>query len=71
MEIPEDKENYRELVEKDRIYKFLLRLNNELDEVCGRVRGTKPLPKIRKVFSEVRREESRRELVVRGNQASR
>jgi len=52
------------MVEKDRIYKFLLRLNKDLDEVCGRILGTKPLPKIREVFSEVRREESRRKLML-------
>ena len=43
---PEDKKKYRELVEKDIIYKFLLGLNRDLDEVCGRVLGTKPLPKL-------------------------
>ncbi|KAJ1401609.1 Gag-polypeptide of LTR copia-type [Sesbania bispinosa] len=39
----EDKKKYKELVEKDRIYKFLLGLNTELDEVRGRILGTKPL----------------------------
>lgn len=42
----EDKKRYKELVEKDRIYKFLLGLNPELDEVRGRILGTKPLPKL-------------------------
>lgn len=61
---PEDKKLYNKLVEKDRIYKFLLGLNKELDEVRGRVLGTKPLPKVREVFSEVKREESRRKLML-------
>jgi len=33
---PDDKKKYRELVEKDRIYKFLLGLNRDLDEVRRR-----------------------------------
>ncbi|KAJ1395404.1 Gag-polypeptide of LTR copia-type [Sesbania bispinosa] len=60
----EDKKKYKELVEKDRIYKFLLGLNTELDEVRGRILGTKPLKTIREVFSEVRREESRRKVML-------
>src|ERR1044072_1910570 len=61
---PEDKKLYNKLVEKDRIYKFLLGLNKELDEVRGRVLETKPLPKVREVFSEVKREENRRKLML-------
>ncbi|KAL5741619.1 hypothetical protein ACOSP7_028351 [Xanthoceras sorbifolium] len=49
---------YKELVEQKRIFKFLLGLNLNLDEVRGRILVTKPLPNIREVFSEVRREES-------------
>ncbi|KAJ1416489.1 Gag-polypeptide of LTR copia-type [Sesbania bispinosa] len=60
----EDKKKYKELVEKDRIYKFLLGLNTELDEVQGRILGTKPLKTIQEVFSEVRREESRRKVML-------
>ena len=61
----EDQKKYKELVEKDRIYKFLLGLNKNLDEVRGRILGTKPLLKIREAFSEVRREESRRKIMLR------
>ncbi|KAI5436488.1 hypothetical protein KIW84_022835 [Lathyrus oleraceus] len=60
----EDKKKYKELVEKDRVYKFLLGLNTELDEVRGRILGTKPLPKIREAFSEIRRKESRRKVML-------
>ncbi|GAV89710.1 UBN2_3 domain-containing protein, partial [Cephalotus follicularis] len=56
---PEDTQQYKKIVEKERIYKFLLGLNKELDEVRGRILSIKPLPSVREVFSEVRREESR------------
>ena len=61
---PEDQQQYRKLIEKDRIYKFLLGLNKNLDEVRGRILGTKPLPSIREAFSEVRREESRKKIML-------
>lgn len=60
----EDSKQYKEIMEKDRIYKFLLGLNKNLDEVRGRVLGTKPLPKVREVFAEIRREESRRKVML-------
>lgn len=44
---PEDATKYREIVEKKRVYKFLIGLNKHLDEVRGRILGTKPLPNIR------------------------
>ncbi|XP_073225657.1 uncharacterized protein [Cicer arietinum] len=61
---PEDSKQYKKLVEKDRIYQFLLGLTKHLDDVRGRILGTKPLPNIREVFSEVRREESRRKVML-------
>lgn len=51
------------------IYKFLLGLNKELDEVRGRVFGTKSMPNLRQVFSKVRREESCRRVML-GTSAS-
>lgn len=63
---PEDNKQQKTLVEKDIIYKFLLGLNKDLDEVRGRILGTKPLPKVREVFSEVRKEESRKKLMLGG-----
>jgi hypothetical protein len=50
--------------ENDRVYMFLAGLNQNLDEVRGRVLGRKPLPSIHEVFSEVRREESRRKIIL-------
>lgn len=48
---------YRSVVEKKQILKFLLGINHSLDEVRGRLLGTKPLPSLRAMFSEVRHEE--------------
>lgn len=43
---------------------FLARLNHNLDEVRGRILGRKPLPSIREVFSEVRREKARQKVML-------
>ena len=40
-------------------------LNQELDEVRGRILGKKPLPFICEVFSTVRREETRRKVMLK------
>ncbi|RVW93089.1 Retrovirus-related Pol polyprotein from transposon TNT 1-94 [Vitis vinifera] len=42
----------------------LPRLNRELDDVRGRIMGIKPLPSLREAFSEVRREESRKKVMM-------
>ncbi|KAJ0074583.1 hypothetical protein Patl1_37526 [Pistacia atlantica] len=55
----EDAKYYNCIVEASHIYKFLVGLNVEFDEVRGRIIGRKPLPPIGEVFAEVRREESR------------
>lgn len=41
-----DAKQYKDIQEKERIYKFLLGLNQNLDEVRGRVLSIKPLPSI-------------------------
>lgn len=61
---PADSIKYKKTIEKERIFKFLLGLNKDLDEVRGTVLETKPLPSIREVFSEVRREESRKKIMM-------
>lgn len=43
---------------------FLAGLDHNLDEVRGRILGRKPLPSIREVFSEVRREEARQKVML-------
>lgn len=56
----EDCNHYKKTVEVNCIFKFLIGLNVEFDEVRGRIIGRQPLPSIGEVFSEVRREESHR-----------
>ena len=45
-------------MEDNRIFKFLIGLNVEFDEVRGRMIGRQPLPSVGEVFSEESREES-------------
>ena len=66
---PEDTALYQKNVEQKRTFKFLLGLKKNLDEVRGRVMGTKPFPSIREAFSEVRCEESRKKVMM-GSQNS-
>ncbi|XP_040950839.1 uncharacterized protein [Gossypium hirsutum] len=51
--------------ENERAYLFLAGLNKEFDEVRSRILGKKPLPKLRDIFSEVRREETRRKVILK------
>lgn len=44
----------------NRIFTFLIRLNIEYDKGRGRIISRQPLPSIAEVFAELRREESRR-----------
>jgi len=60
----EDCNHNRKMVEDHCIYKFLAGLNIEFDEVSGRIIGRQPLPPIGDVFAEVRREESRRNVML-------
>ena len=61
---PEDAAKNQKIVEKRRLLKFLLGHNKDLDEVHGSILGTKPLPTIREAFAEVKREESRKKLML-------
>lgn len=61
---PEDSLYFKKFFEKKRIFKFLMGLDQSLDEVRGRILSTKPLPSLREVFSEVRREESRKQVMM-------
>ncbi|KAK5785059.1 hypothetical protein PVK06_039604 [Gossypium arboreum] len=51
--------------ENERAYLFLAGLNKKFDEVISRILGKKPLPKLREFFSEVRREETRRKVMLK------
>jgi hypothetical protein len=43
---------------------FLAGLNKDLDEVRGRVLGKVPLPTLREIFAEIRREEARQGIMM-------
>lgn len=61
---PLDGTLYRQMLAKERIYDFLAGLNSSLDEVRGRILGSKPLPSIDEIFAEVRREEHRKTIML-------
>ena len=42
------------MIEKERVFDFLHGLNSDLDEIRGRLLGTKHFPSIREAFVEVR-----------------
>lgn len=52
------------MLDRERLIDFLHGLNRELDEVCGRILGKSPLPSVREAFAEVRREESRKRVMM-------
>ena len=47
---PDDAKRFRKIVEKKRIFKFLMGLNKNLDEVRGRILGIKNLTKYSRSF---------------------
>jgi hypothetical protein len=61
---PKDTTLYRRILEKKRTFKFLLGLNKYLDEVRRRIIGKNPLPNLREAFSEVRREERKKKVMM-------
>ncbi|CAN1294281.1 hypothetical protein LINPERPRIM_LOCUS22395 [Linum perenne] len=63
---PKDAALYKELVGETRTVRFLLGLNDNLDEARGRVMNKKPLPELRKAFAEIRQETSRRRVMLPG-----
>ena len=59
-----DGSRHKKTIEDNRIFKFSAGLNVEFDEVRGRIIGRQPLPSIGEVFSEVKREESWRNVML-------
>ncbi|KAI4345962.1 hypothetical protein L6164_013045 [Bauhinia variegata] len=55
---------YKEKIEKERVFQFLAGLNKDLDDVRNRILIRNPLPSTQEVFSEVRREASRRKIML-------
>ena len=61
---PDDVALYKEIVQKKKFFMFFKGLNKDLNEVRGRILGTKALPSIEEAFSEVCQEESRRKMML-------
>ncbi|CAN1819859.1 hypothetical protein LINPERHAP1_LOCUS28873 [Linum perenne] len=59
-----DAKLFKRFIEKKRTLQFLLGLNQSLDDAKSRIMGTKPFPSLKEAFAEVRREESRRKLML-------
>ena len=59
-----DSARFKKMLEKERVFEFLVGLNKELDEVRRCVLVKEPLPFTREVFLEVQREESRRTVMM-------
>ena len=49
------------------MYHFLFGLNSSIDEVWGRILGSKPLPSLDEIFVDVHREEHRRSVMLGTN----
>ncbi|GAA0168290.1 hypothetical protein LIER_23040 [Lithospermum erythrorhizon] len=56
---------YKKKIQKDRVYEFLTGLANDFDEVKGRIISRDPFSSTEKAFSEVRREETRRRVMLK------
>lgn len=52
------------IVEKKRIFKFLIDLNKFPNEICGQNLSTKPLPTLQEAFSKVHSEESQKQVML-------
>ncbi|KZV15766.1 hypothetical protein F511_32247 [Dorcoceras hygrometricum] len=65
-ECKNDSVKYHKRMETDRVFVFLAGLNRELDDVPGRILGRMPPPSLGEVFAEVRREEGRRRVMLKG-----
>ena len=55
---------YRRSIEKEKVFDFLAGLNEDLDEVKGRVLVNKIVSSLNEDFSEVKREESQRKMML-------
>lgn len=52
------------LVEQKRLFKFLIGLNKNLDDVRGRILSKRPIPSLQEAFTEVRREHSHKKVML-------
>jgi len=58
------------MIEKERVFDFLHNLNSDLDKFRGKLLETKPFPSIREVFAKVRREDSRKKVMLTSSGSS-
>ncbi|KAK8684074.1 hypothetical protein V6N13_040111 [Hibiscus sabdariffa] len=61
---PRDVALYQTITTQHRIFQFLHGLNKDIDEARGRILAMTPLPSIREVFSTVKKEASRRSVML-------
>ena len=61
---PKDATIYWNFLTRERTYDFLASLDCSLDDIHGRILSVKPLPLIDEIFVEVRREESRKHVML-------
>ena len=64
MDCPIDSVKIMKKEENDCVYLFLAGLNHDLDEVRAQILGKKLLPSLLEVFYEIRREETRRKVML-------
>ncbi|GAA0160387.1 hypothetical protein LIER_16953 [Lithospermum erythrorhizon] len=55
---------YKKKKQKEQVYEFLAELNSDLDEVKGRIISRSPFPSTEEAFADIRREESRRRIML-------
>ncbi|CAN1303445.1 hypothetical protein LINPERPRIM_LOCUS25861 [Linum perenne] len=61
---PADQARFKKYIEKKRTLYFLMGPSKNLDDVKGRIMSTKPFPSLNEAFAEIKREESRRQLMI-------
>ena len=65
MESPKDVAKFVDLLERQRIFEFLVGLNPKLDQVRSRILGKFPIPSLNEVCSLVRNEESKIDAIMK------
>lgn len=61
----DDAAQFHKQVEKEHLFEFLTGLNSDFDDVRGQILSLEPLLSIRKAFAIVRRESSRRKVMLK------
>jgi hypothetical protein len=66
MECSKDVENYKKMINSQRVYVFLASLDSHLDGVRGRILATIPLPNVQSVYATVCQEANRQDAMLGG-----